>query len=143
MKKLFCLFVTCVMCLSFTACMSDLDSETDSGKEPSSSESLIDDTDYFLDEDESDASAEKETKASKAEETEKPAATKKVTTTEATTVTTTTKAPEVDENVQMVWIPRTGSKYHSSSDCSNMRNPSHVTISDAIDRGYTPCKKCY
>ena len=43
----------------------------------------------------------------------------------------------------MVWIPRTGSKYHSKSNCSNMKNPTQVTQSQAISRGYEPCKKCY
>lgn len=44
---------------------------------------------------------------------------------------------------EMVWIPRTGKKYHCSSSCSNMKNPSQVTKSEAISMGYTPCKKCY
>ena len=42
----------------------------------------------------------------------------------------------------MVWIPRTGSKYHYDSSCSNMRNPSKVTKSEAINMGFEPCKKC-
>ena len=42
-----------------------------------------------------------------------------------------------------VWIPRTGSKYHTHSGCSNMDNPSEVPISKAISRGFTPCKRCY
>lgn len=42
-----------------------------------------------------------------------------------------------------VWIPRTGSKYHSRSLCSNMKSPSKVKKSEAISRGYTPCSKCY
>ena len=42
-----------------------------------------------------------------------------------------------------VWIPRTGSKYHSNSSCSNMKNPSQVTLSQAQAAGYEPCKKCY
>lgn len=42
-----------------------------------------------------------------------------------------------------VWIPRTGSKYHSRSSCSNMKNPSKVKKSDAIARGYEPCSRCY
>lgn len=42
-----------------------------------------------------------------------------------------------------VWIPRTGSKYHSNSRCSNMKSPSKVSKQDAINWGYTPCKKCY
>ena len=43
----------------------------------------------------------------------------------------------------MVWIPKTGSKYHSYSGCSNMKTPSQVTEAQAISRGYTPCKKCW
>lgn len=42
-----------------------------------------------------------------------------------------------------VWIPRTGSKYHSRSSCSNMKNPSKVKKSDAIARGYEPCSRYY
>lgn len=43
----------------------------------------------------------------------------------------------------MVWIPQSGSKYHSRSGCSNMKNPSQVTQSEAESMGYEPCKKCY
>ena len=43
----------------------------------------------------------------------------------------------------MVWIPRTGHKYHSYEGCSNMKNPSYVTLDEAIDRGYTQCSKCW
>ncbi|HHU03095.1 MAG TPA: hypothetical protein GXZ91_08220 [Christensenellaceae bacterium] len=42
----------------------------------------------------------------------------------------------------MVWIPKSGKKYHSTSSCSNMKNPSCVTLSEAKSRGFTPCKKC-
>ncbi len=43
----------------------------------------------------------------------------------------------------MVWIPRTGSKYHSNPNCSGMNNPSQVPLETAIAQGYEPCKKCY
>ena len=43
----------------------------------------------------------------------------------------------------MVWIPRTGSKYHSHSGCSGMRSPSLVSLSDAIAWGYTACSRCW
>lgn len=43
----------------------------------------------------------------------------------------------------MVWIPKSGKKYHRSSSCSNMKNPSQVTIEKAQNLGYTPCSKCY
>lgn len=50
------------------------------------------------------------------------------------------QAPAVEH---MVWIPKSGKKYHSSSSCSNMKNPSQVSKETAIQRGFTPCKKCY
>lgn len=43
----------------------------------------------------------------------------------------------------MVYIPRTGSKYHNNSSCSGMKNPSYVSLDDAIAWGYTACKNCY
>lgn len=43
----------------------------------------------------------------------------------------------------LVWIPRTGSKYHSHAGCSNMKNPSQVSLDTAIASGYGACKKCY
>ena len=52
---------------------------------------------------------------------------------------TTTSEPTGD----MVWIPKTGSKYHSRSNCSNMKNPSQVTLSFAKEHGYGKCSKCW
>lgn len=43
----------------------------------------------------------------------------------------------------MVWIPRTGSKYHARSSCSNMKNPTEVTKEQAIASGYGQCSKCW
>lgn len=48
-----------------------------------------------------------------------------------------------EENSEMVWIPRSGSKYHSNAGCSNMKNPTQVSIEQAVNLGYEPCKKCY
>lgn len=42
-----------------------------------------------------------------------------------------------------VWIPKSGSKYHSSPSCSNMKDPTQVSLSTAIAEGYTACKKCH
>lgn len=42
-----------------------------------------------------------------------------------------------------VYIPKTGKKYHSNPNCSNMKNPTQTSLSDAKSRGYTACKKCY
>lgn len=71
-------------------------------------------------------------------------ATTEATTEEATTEESTEAETEsTTEYVQMVWVPASGSKYHKSSSCSGMKNPSQVSLSDAESRGYTPCKKCY
>lgn len=55
------------------------------------------------------------------------------------------QAKQDTEEIQeeMVWIPSSGSKYHSHSGCSNMKNPTEVTISEAQARGYDACKRCY
>lgn len=42
-----------------------------------------------------------------------------------------------------VWIPQSGSKYHSHSSCSNMKNPSCISLEAAKSMGYEPCKRCY
>ena len=44
---------------------------------------------------------------------------------------------------EMVWIPQSGSKYHSKSTCSGMNNPTQVPISTAKAQGYEACKRCY
>lgn len=53
-----------------------------------------------------------------------------------------TKEPS-STNEAMVWILKSGKKYHSSSDCSNMKNPIQISISEAERLGFTPCEKCY
>lgn len=46
-------------------------------------------------------------------------------------------------NSGTVWIPQSGSKYHSTPSCSGMKNPKKVTLSEAQRKGYTPCKRCH
>lgn len=41
-----------------------------------------------------------------------------------------------------VYVSRTGTKYHLKSTCSNMRNPSTMTLSQAVAAGRTACAKC-
>lgn len=41
-----------------------------------------------------------------------------------------------------VWIPKSGKCYHKKEHCSNMKNPTLVTMQEAIDMGYVPCSKC-
>ncbi len=55
-----------------------------------------------------------------------------------------TREAEEFSNNTMVWIPtKGGKKYHSSQWCSSMDSPEHVTLKEAEDRGFTPCKRCY
>ncbi len=47
-------------------------------------------------------------------------------------------------NTTMVWIPTNGgTKYHSRSGCSNMKDPVQVTLDEAQSRGFTACKRCH
>ena len=49
-----------------------------------------------------------------------------------------------EEYEPMVWIPTNGGKkYHSKSSCSNMKTPTKVTKSYAIESGFGPCGRCY
>lgn len=61
----------------------------------------------------------------------------------SSTKTTVQTESGTDEVGVQVWIPRTGSKYHSRSSCSGMKNPTQVSKSKAESLGYEPCKKCY
>ena len=61
---------------------------------------------------------------------------------ETTKETTSVETSANQNNETMVWIPKSGSKYHSISSCSNMKNPSQVTKSTAISKGYSACSKC-
>lgn len=53
--------------------------------------------------------------------------------------------PEHEEKGKnLVWVPiNGGTKYHSKSGCSNMKDPMQVTLDTAIANGYTACKKCH
>ncbi len=59
--------------------------------------------------------------------------------------TPSTSQPDDDDSDsgEMVWIPKSGKKYHSNKSCSGMKNPTKVSKQTAIDRRYEPCKKCY
>ena len=62
-------------------------------------------------------------------------------TTERVTEPETTKAHT--EVVTMVWISSTGSKYHSKSNCSGMTSARQISLEEAVNQGYTPCKNCH
>lgn len=56
---------------------------------------------------------------------------------------TSTPAPTPEANGQTVYVSITGSKYHSNPNCSNMKNPSSMTMEEAQSKGLEACKKCY
>ena len=50
--------------------------------------------------------------------------------------------PETEGN--LVWIPvHGGTKYHTHSGCSDMREPIQVSKETAVKNGFTACKRCY
>ena len=55
----------------------------------------------------------------------------------------TSPSQSSDGDETMVWIPNSGTKYHSKASCSNMKNPTQVTESEAKAKGYSRCKKCW
>lgn len=61
------------------------------------------------------------------------------------TVSPTPVVNQIADSVSqiMVWIPNSGSKYHSRAGCSNMNNPTQVTLENAKSWGYTACKRCH
>lgn len=48
-----------------------------------------------------------------------------------------------DEDEIYVWVAKSGKRYHRYEDCSNMKNPQQMTMSQAKKRGKTPCHVCY
>lgn len=53
-----------------------------------------------------------------------------------------TKTPKATQET-MVWISGSGKKYHSRSDCGSMQEPKQIPLSEAEEKGYTPCQKCH
>ncbi len=66
------------------------------------------------------------------------------TTSKVTTQKTTQKTTRTQSNSQRVWIPASGrGKYHSTPDCSNMKNPIELSKSEAIASNHDACGKCW
>lgn len=57
--------------------------------------------------------------------------------------TTAEPTAEPEPQAEMVWITRTGSKYHSVPNCRNSQDSTQIPLDDAISRGYEPCKNCH
>ncbi len=56
---------------------------------------------------------------------------------------TNNNTPETKTKSNSVWVANKTSKvYHSSKDCSNMKNPTQIYLEDAKAKGLRPCSKC-
>ena len=44
---------------------------------------------------------------------------------------------------ETVYKSKKGKVYHSKSNCSGMKNPTEMTLSDALRKGLTPCSHCH
>lgn len=55
----------------------------------------------------------------------------------------TTPPATTDPQTDMVWIPKSGKKYHAKESCSGMKDPTQVSKEEAENRGFEPCKRCY
>lgn len=42
----------------------------------------------------------------------------------------------------LVWVAKSGSKYHKVADCSKMKDPQSMTEAEALAAGKTACKNC-
>ena len=52
------------------------------------------------------------------------------------------KNPETSCKERTVYVTASGTKFHASSLCSNMKSPIAKTIGEAEKAGYEPCSKC-
>lgn len=43
----------------------------------------------------------------------------------------------------IVFVPRTGKRYHAVADCGTMRSARATTVAEAEAAGYTPCGVCW
>ena len=80
---------------------------------------------------------------SKSNKTTSKSSTSKKTSSSADTTSKQTSS-STDTTEKTVWVPTNGgTKYHSKSTCSNMKDPVQLSLDEAENKGYTPCKKCH
>ena len=119
LKKFICFCLALLMILSSVSCSNPSADTTSSSLKDLGSEEIKTSS--------SSEATEETTKASQ--------------TTTATEITSTETTSTTSE--EMIWIPNSGTKYHTKATCSNMKNPSRMTLSEAKQSGYEPCSKCH
>ncbi|MDR0897898.1 MAG: hypothetical protein LBN04_08580 [Oscillospiraceae bacterium] len=53
-----------------------------------------------------------------------------------------TPTPPPDPATFVVYVSASGTKYHDSATCSNMKTPRALTLLEAAAEGYEPCARC-
>ncbi|MDR0929343.1 MAG: hypothetical protein LBM74_06475 [Oscillospiraceae bacterium] len=53
-----------------------------------------------------------------------------------------TASPPPDPATFVVYVSASGTKYHDSATCSNMKTPRALTLLEAVAEGYEPCARC-
>lgn len=129
MKKILLILLIVFVALGVFSCIGDLGDTEETTEQTTAEAAILPETDTF-----STTNAKPTPKAT----TE----TSAQTTTTVTKTTTEEVAKTTTQAEPMVWIPQSGSKFHSRAGCSNMKNPTQVTLSEAKDLGYTACAKC-
>ena len=79
------------------------------------------------------------TQETNAVETEQEPKTAPETTTETVQESDTTKD---ETEAVLVYVTESGNKYHQKPNCSDMKNPKTISLAQAEDLEYTPCKRC-
>ena len=62
---------------------------------------------------------------------------------ESITVFDESQTEQNRNNSDIVWTSKSGTKYHCKPDCSNMKSPNEISLTEAIAKGYEPCKRCH
>ena len=60
-----------------------------------------------------------------------------------TAVLSSASSSEAGKNGTMVYVTKSGKRYHNNPNCSKMKNPIEMDLLDAIEKGFEPCGKCY
>ena len=115
--------------LSFTACYETVNEETTKKAETIATQSVTKTT----------TTVTESTKANGGVQTTKTSETTSNNSQSTTNKNDSSNSTEKD----MVWIPSSGTKYHSNSSCSNMNNPTKIKKTEAEQLGYGPCQRCY
>lgn len=52
------------------------------------------------------------------------------------------ETPTIPEQEEMVYISKSGKKYHHNPNCGNIKTAIEISLTEAVERGYEPCKRC-